>query len=76
MADFITDALLLDGYERYVISAAPDSLGHQLSEGYNALYTKYNTTPALYDSSLSYYVRHPHLYEAVIENVNNRLKAM
>lgn len=76
MASFLSDALLLEGYERYVISEHPDSLSHQLSEGYNALYTKYSITPASYDSSMAYYVRHPHLYEAIIDRVNERLKAM
>lgn len=76
MADFMTDALLLDGYGRLVVSQHPDSLSYQLDEAYNALYTQYHITPAIYDSSMAYYVRHPQLYEAVMERVKMRLYAM
>ena len=73
-ADFLTEAYLIEGYNYAVIRTNPDSLGQQLDQAYSFIYSKYNITPAVYDSSMNYYMEHPKLLEEVYARVVRRLQ--
>ncbi len=72
---FLTDAYLIEGYQQAVVSHNLDTLPASVDDLYSELYDRYHVTPAEYDSTVAYYVRHPHLHEAVYARVLDNLKA-
>ena len=76
MAAFLTEAHLIDSYDYIVTARDRDSLQGHTDGAYGSLFAKYGITAADYDSSMSYYVRHPKTFEEIYHRVYNNLTAM
>ena len=75
MAQFLTEAHLIESYDYVVVATNRDSLGWQTAAAYDSLFNKYNITQAQYDSSIAYYMSHPATFEAIYTRVVDKVKA-
>ncbi|MBQ7061679.1 MAG: DUF4296 domain-containing protein [Bacteroidales bacterium] len=76
LADFLTEAHLIESYNYVVVIRSQDSLNYQVGAAYDTLYQKYGITPTDYDSSLAWYMQHPQLLQETYERVASRLKEL
>ena len=74
MTAFLTEAYLIEGYAEASRIESPDSTEVIVHATYDSLYKKYHITPADYDSSLNYYVRHPQLMEDIYRRISENIK--
>ena len=74
LAEFITEAHLIESYAHVVVSdsRAPDD--NQIEAAYDSLYARLGITPADYDSTMDYYSHHPRILEDVYTRVLDRLR--
>ncbi|MBP5189397.1 MAG: DUF4296 domain-containing protein [Bacteroidales bacterium] len=71
---FLTEAVLVESYDKIIVSENRDSLQHLTAAAYDSLYSKYGITKADYDTSIDYYLRNPKLFEDVYSRVVSNLK--
>lgn len=67
MRAILTEYYLIDGYDYVVASRYKDSLGFQSKAAKDSMLSRYHISQADYDSSLSYYVRHPKEFEQILD---------
>ena len=71
LADFIVEAQLIDSYRNIMSAYNRDSIDSIADAAFASLYAKFNITPAVYDSTISYYM----CQKGVLEEVYNRVIA-
>lgn len=69
MVDFLTDAHLLESYYSITTNFHYEERANEIAASYDELFEKHHTTRAIVDSSRSYYLHHPDLYNAIYEQV-------
>lgn len=78
MVDFLTDAHLLESYYSITTNFHYEERAAEIAASYDELFEKHHTTRAIVDSSRSYYLHHPDLYndiyEQVLENIVENAK--
>ena len=75
MADFLTDAYLLEG--EYAVSSQYrfDSISEGMLDAYDSILDLHGTTVEQVEFSLDYYSQHLDLYQAIQDTVVARLEA-
>ena len=75
MTAIMTEYYLIEGYDYVVASRNQDSLGYQSHAAKDSLLKKHNISQSDYDSSLAYYIRHPKVFEAMMDRAINALES-
>lgn len=69
-------------FDMHVMEGAINATGGDYNDAqekekyFQALLLKYDVTPAEFDSSISWYTKHPKFFERIYVNIDNRLKIM
>lgn len=69
MVAFLTDAHLLESYYSITTNFHYEERADEIAASYDELFEKHHTTRAIVDSSRSYYLHHPDLYNDIYEQV-------
>ena len=74
MADFLTEAYLMESYNSFMHPGTVDSLSKEITEAYTDLLKRHDLTQEMVEKSMDYYGHHPDQYEKILSEVTYRLE--
>ena len=71
--DFLTDAYLLEGFYAFESKYRFDTLQPEMIASYDSLLARHGISEEVFDTTVSWYTRHPEIYQRVHDSVMLRL---